>query len=98
LQCEKERLAKDAKDVRNKFVLLLQLINSRIRVDLAALLSSNLQVPMPLPSVSILVPSLPGVPSIACLLAGGALGFQLIPFILDESLFCLKILESLSYP
>jgi hypothetical protein len=49
-------------------------------------------------SISTPIPLLPGISFVAFPLVEGAFGSQLATFILDESLFCSLILESLSYP
>jgi hypothetical protein len=79
LQHEKEHFAKDTKDAKNKYALMPQLIHSRFGGDFNALLSSNLQVLVSLPSVSIPIPFLPGVPTIVFPLTGRASSSQSNP-------------------
>jgi hypothetical protein len=84
MQHEKEQLVKDAQDSRNKIVLLSQLIQSKFESNIDALFSSNLQVPLPLPSVSILAPLLPRVVVAVFAVTGGASALQLSLYILDN--------------
>jgi hypothetical protein len=68
MQQEKERLAKEAEDARNQVELLSQLFKRQCGGDIQALLAGNVQVPRPLPSVSIPAPTVQGVPSPAFVL------------------------------
>jgi hypothetical protein len=74
LQREKECLAKNAEDNKKKISLLLELIQTKLGGDIDALLASNLEVPLSVPSLSTPAPSLPRVSSIAFPLAGRASG------------------------
>jgi hypothetical protein len=97
LQNERKCLAKDTADARNQLALLLQLIQLRLGGNIDALLSSNLQVPMPLPSLSTGAPSLPRVLSVVIALARRASSSQSSSYIPKESVFRPSISKSLTH-
>jgi hypothetical protein len=75
----------------------LQLIQLRLGGNIDALLSSNLQVPMPLPSLSTGAPSLPRVLSVVIALARRASSSQSSSYIPKESVFRPSISKSLTH-
>ena len=62
------------------------------------MLPGNLGVPISELTLSMPVPLLPRVPSVAFPVAGRAFGLQSSIFIVEESLFPLLMLENFSYP
>ena len=97
MQQEKKRIAKERDDSRQTIAYLQQFLHKKLGGDNDSLLVGNLQVPIRDPSLSILAPSLQGIPSIAFLFAGRASGSQSTPFAFGEFLFPSLLLENFSY-
>jgi hypothetical protein len=73
--------------IRGGLHFCCSIIQDKLGGDNNALLASNLEVLLLVPSLSTPAPSLPSVPSVAFLLSGGASRSQSSPFISVESRF-----------
>ena len=97
LQEEKDQIAKEKENSRCTIAYLQALLHKKLEGNIDVLFAGNLGVPITKPTLSILAPLLQRVPSVAFPIAEGASRSQSSPFVAEESLYPLLMLENFSY-